>query len=110
MKETLKFQVGKYLLLMVLKHSMSTKLLKLMGLTMELWVLYTKAQLVLTPYGAKQYIDNITDSTDDSANLMEVTNNVIDVYFVPSDNVKPVISFGNYNNHVVFLVKHLEII
>lgn len=69
-----------------------------------------KAQLVLTPYGAKQYIDNITDSTDDSANLMEVTNNVIDVYFVPSDNVKPVISFGNYNNHVVFLVKHLEII
>ncbi|WP_239661790.1 hyperosmolarity resistance protein Ebh [Staphylococcus capitis] len=61
-----------------------------------------KAQLVLTPYGAKQYIDNITDSTDDSANLMEVTNNVIDVYFVPSDNVKPVISFGNYNNHVVF--------
>lgn len=61
-----------------------------------------KAQLFLTPYGAKQYIDIITDTTDYTANLMDVTDNVINVYFVPSDSVKPSVSFGDYSNRMVF--------
>lgn len=54
-----------------------------------------KAQLVLTPYGAKQYIERI-------GSTMESTQNVINVYFVPIDNIPPTISFSDFNNHEVF--------
>ena len=59
-----------------------------------LWVLYINAS-ILTPYGAKQYIER-TGST------MDTTTNVYDVYFVPSDNVKPTITFGDYSHNEVY--------
>ena len=54
-----------------------------------------KTHLFLTPYGAKQYIER-TGST------MDTTTNVYDVYFVPSDNVKPTITFGDYSHNEVY--------
>lgn len=54
-----------------------------------------KAQLYLSPYGAKQYVEHLNQNTDN-------TNEAINIYFVPSDLVNPTISVGNYTNHQVF--------
>ncbi|HEA5883630.1 TPA: hyperosmolarity resistance protein Ebh, partial [Staphylococcus aureus] len=54
-----------------------------------------KAQLYLSPYGPKQYVEHLNQNTDN-------TNEAINIYFVPSDLVNPTISVGNYTNHQVF--------
>lgn len=54
-----------------------------------------KAQLYLSPYGPKQYVEHLNQNTDN-------TNAAINIYFVPSDLVNPTISVGNYTNHQVF--------
>ena len=40
---------------------------------------------------------------------MDTTTNVYDVYFVPSDNVKPTITFGDYSHMKYIQAKHLKI-
>lgn len=54
-----------------------------------------KAQLYLTPYGPKQYVEHLNQNTGN-------TTDAINIYFVPSDLVNPTISVGNYTNHQVF--------
>lgn len=54
-----------------------------------------KAQLYLSPYGPKQYVEHLNQNTGN-------TNEAINIYFVPSDLVNPTISVGNYANHQVF--------
>lgn len=54
-----------------------------------------KAQLYLTPYGPKQYVEHLNQNTSN-------TTDVINVYFVPSDLTNPSITVGNYANHQVF--------
>lgn len=54
-----------------------------------------KAQLYLTPYGPKQYVEHLNQNTGN-------TTDAINIYFVPSDLVNPTVSVGNYNNHQVF--------
>ncbi|HEK6720248.1 TPA: hyperosmolarity resistance protein Ebh, partial [Staphylococcus aureus] len=54
-----------------------------------------KAQLYLTPYGPKQYVEHLNQNTGN-------TTDAINIYFVPSDLVNPTISVGNYANHQVF--------
>lgn len=54
-----------------------------------------KAQLYLTPYGPKQYIEHLNQTLANNTD-------VINVYFVPSDKVNPTITVGNYANHQVF--------
>ncbi len=54
-----------------------------------------KAQLYLSPYGPKQYVEHLNQNTGN-------TTDAINIYFVPSDLVNPTISVGNYANHQVF--------
>lgn len=54
-----------------------------------------KAQLYLSPYGAKQYVEHLNQNTGN-------TTDAINIYFVPSDLVNPTVSVGNYTNHQVF--------
>ncbi|MDM6573651.1 hyperosmolarity resistance protein Ebh [Staphylococcus aureus] len=54
-----------------------------------------KAQLYLTPYGPKQYVEHLNQNTGN-------TTDAINIYFVPSDLVNPTISVGNYTNHQMF--------
>lgn len=54
-----------------------------------------KAQLYLTPYNAKTYIEKLGQSSSS-------TDNVINIYFIPSDKVNPNLSVGNYSNNVVY--------
>lgn len=54
-----------------------------------------KAQLYLTPYGPKQYVEHLNQNTGN-------TTDAINIYFVPSDLVNATISVGNYTNHQVF--------
>ncbi|MDU3969243.1 MAG: hyperosmolarity resistance protein Ebh, partial [Staphylococcus epidermidis] len=54
-----------------------------------------KAQLYLAPYSPKGYIEKLGQNLSN-------TNNVINVYFVPSDKVNPSISVGNYDHHTVY--------
>ncbi len=61
-----------------------------------------KAQLYLSPYGPKQYVEHLNQNTDN-------TNEAINIYFVPSDLVNPTISVGNYTNHQVFSGETLPI-
>ncbi|MBM0766156.1 hyperosmolarity resistance protein Ebh, partial [Staphylococcus epidermidis] len=54
-----------------------------------------KAQLYLAPYSPKGYIEKLGQNLSN-------TNNVINVYFVPSDKVNPSITVGNYDHHTVY--------
>ncbi len=54
-----------------------------------------KAQLYLSPYGPKQYVEHLNQNTGN-------TTDAINIYFVPSDLVNPTVSVGNYTNHQVF--------
>lgn len=54
-----------------------------------------KAQLYLSPYSPKVYMEHL------NTNLANNTN-VINIYFVPSDVTNPTITVGNYANHQVF--------
>ncbi|WP_458127428.1 hyperosmolarity resistance protein Ebh [Staphylococcus epidermidis] len=54
-----------------------------------------KAQLFLTPYQPKTYIERTGSS-------INTTNNVYDVYFVPSDHVDPTIQLGDYSHNEIF--------
>ena len=54
-----------------------------------------KAQLYLAPYSPKVYIEKLGQNLSN-------TNNVINVYFVPSDKVNPSITVGNYDHHTVY--------
>ncbi|MEQ6102251.1 hyperosmolarity resistance protein Ebh [Staphylococcus saccharolyticus] len=54
-----------------------------------------KAQLYLTPYNPKGYIKKLGQNLSN-------TNNVINVYFVPSDKVNPNLTVGNYDQHTVY--------
>lgn len=54
-----------------------------------------KAQLYLSPYSPKVYMEHL------NSNLANNTN-VINIYFVPSDVTNPTITVGNYANHQVF--------
>ena len=54
-----------------------------------------KAQLYLAPYSPKGYIEKLGQNLSN-------TNNVINVYFVPSDKVNPSITVGDYDHHTVY--------
>lgn len=54
-----------------------------------------QSQLYLAPYSAKSYIERLGQN-------LRTTNNVINIYFVPTDPVRPNLTINNYNNHIIY--------